>query len=110
MVWASVLPHFSIEFSKHFTNHHTTVVGSFGATEELTIKQGCILIAAIYGHDSFRWSLGFVHPLLEGIELGFAIFLVVSLIGIVYCFSNFFDGFKAAKDVTYAFKCLIPGV
>lgn len=30
-------PHYSIEFRKHFTKIHVTVVGLFGATESLTL-------------------------------------------------------------------------
>lgn len=38
-------PHYTIEYRKHFTNIHVTVVGLFGATESLMIMEAFNLVS-----------------------------------------------------------------
>lgn len=53
MVPGILTPHFCIEFRKHFTKIHVTVVGFFGATELLIIIMGAFLFGFFYSQQVY---------------------------------------------------------
>jgi hypothetical protein len=50
-------PHYSIEFRKHFTKIHVTVVGVFGATESLTLMMAGSASCGLSVHSNDFFSL-----------------------------------------------------
>lgn len=97
MLYAGLAPHYTIEFRKYFTNHHSTVLGVLGATEDLTIKYIYVAVVAFKGHAWFFCDLGFIHPALEGAQNWWAIALFAAISGAIYCFGNIWVGLRAAK-------------
>jgi len=67
LIYAGLAPHFSIEYRKYFTNHHSTVLGVLGATEDLTIKYVMMVVVGCNGQDWFFKDLGDYHPMFTGI-------------------------------------------
>ena len=65
-------------------------------------------VLGIYGHDAFFKDFEFIHPLLSGWTFYHIVFYGASSTGVIYCLSNIKDGFLAANDKVYAFKCFIP--
>lgn len=98
MLYAGLAPHYSIEYRKYFTNHHSTVLGVLGATEDLTIKYIYVLLVAYKGHDWFFIDMEFLHPALAGVKNWNFIALFATISGIFYCFGNILVGFMAAKN------------
>jgi hypothetical protein len=47
LVPSHLAPHYSIEYRKHFTKVHVTVVGLFGATEHLCINMFFFIVEGI---------------------------------------------------------------
>jgi hypothetical protein len=58
LLYAGLAPHFSIEYRKYFTNHHSTVLGAIGATEDLTLKYLYIIAVGFMGHPWLFANLG----------------------------------------------------
>ena len=104
---AILSPHYSIEYRKHFTNIHVTVVGIFGATEELMIHIIVYLIGYFYGGDMIFQEIAFVY---QGYEVRYSwIITIFSLVtGLHYNIENFVYGFLGAKSKLYATMCLLP--
>lgn len=101
-------PHYSIEYRKHFTNVHITVVGWFGATEELLIHMLVYLYAAVkLGENAFEEV---IHVFPNGYEFtpGKFICVFTLITGLHYNLENFYYGFKGAKDKCYALMCFMP--
>lgn len=107
MLPATFTPHYTIEYRKHFTDFHVTVVGFMGATESLLIME-------------FFHLTSFISPLAnnlhhqEFVVLGYTttssqLIMIFSFItGIYYNLNNIAAGFIGAKDKTKAVKALIP--
>lgn len=98
MLYAGLAPHYSIEFRKYFTNHHSTVLGGLGATEDLTIKYVFVSIVAYKGHAWFFSDLEALHPALTGFQVWHTIGAFATISGIIYCFGNILVGLQAAKN------------
>lgn len=107
MLPATFTPHYTIEYRKHFTNIHVTVVGCLGATESLLLME-------------FFHITSFFSPLandLHHIPIEIGGFKTTSselimwfsfITGIYYNLNNIYEGYKGAKDKVKAIKCLVP--
>jgi hypothetical protein len=107
MLPATFTPHYTIEYRKHFTDYHVTVVGFMGATESLLIME-------------FFHLTSFFSHLANGLHqvpfeiLGYSttssqLIMIFSFItGIYYNLENIYEGVKGAKDKSKAIKCLAP--
>ena len=115
-----LLPHFTIEYRKHFTDFHATVTETagglqIGATEQLLIMYSLQLYFAFHSHTNefvdqnidWKGRLGFDLPFsLDGTCLGAggASFYLAAQ----YNATNLYKGFTASKDKTYAALCALP--
>ena len=107
MLPGTFTPHYTIEYRKHFTDFHVTVVGFMGATESL-------LLMELFHLTSY------ISPLSNGLhKIPFQLFgyttdscqviMIFSFItGIYYNLNNIFHGFMGAQDKKKAFLCLVP--
>ena len=102
-------PHYSIEYRKHFTNVHVTVVGSLGATESLLIMEFFFITSFLSPLANNLHKVPFVIPYIGYTTTSGELIMLFSFIsGTIYNVTNIYEGFKGAKDKTRAAKCLIP--
>lgn len=107
MLPATFTPHYTIEYRKHFTDFHVTVVGFMGATESL------LLMELFHITSYFSPLANDLHHLPFEV-LGYKttssqIIMIFSFVsGIYYNLNNIVAGFIGAKDKTRAVKALIP--
>ena len=113
------MPHYSIEYRKHFTNFHATVVETtsgfeLGATEGCVISMIVQMAAALSATTNehartpidFKSRIGFDLPF----DVTYQRFISVAFtqLGIEYDGYNLYKGFREAKNKTHAALCMIP--
>eukprot|EP00347_Sterkiella_histriomuscorum_P015671 403356136 len=100
-------PHYSIEFRKHFTKIHVTVVGAFGATESMTI-----MMTGFFGAFLAYNSNDFYQIVFELIGIKFTIGQLILwgsfISGVHYNLENIYYGFKGSSSTYRAFMTLFP--
>lgn len=100
-------PHYSIEYRKHFTHIHVTVVGFMGATESLLLMEAFHLTSFFHPLSSDLHKLPF-QVMGYTTTSGQLIMWFSFITGIYYNLNNIYEGFKGAKDKAQAFKVLVP--
>jgi len=98
---AILSPHFSIEYRKHFTKVHVTVVGLFGATEELLIHISIYLFIAFSSSDEVL-DLKIGEVLGHNVTGAGCICVFSLLVGLHYNLDNFVNGILGAQSKLYA--------
>lgn len=86
--------HFSIEYRTHFTNYHCTVIGLFGATEQLLLIQLGTVLPYFLLSSNASWDFFMYVPYLEmdvGIKDVLIIFTFLS--GMHYNLENIYSGY-----------------
>jgi hypothetical protein len=121
IVNGQLLPHFSIEYRKHFTNFHATVVETaggiqIGATEACSLMMICQFVWLFFSDTNTNAAtlitpakLGCPHdfgPL--GVTVGTLVTFNTFVLSIQYNIGNFYEGYTNAKDKAYAIQCILP--
>jgi hypothetical protein len=114
-----LFPHFSIEYRKHFTGFHATVVETMGglqigATECCVIMYSLQLMFAMFSDTNAsatmvidtqkHMGLPFSFSFTFGDFLAFCTFVL----SLQYNVSNFWLGLKNANNKKYAALCILP--
>ena len=112
-----LLPHYTIEYRKHFTQFHATVVEvagglQIGATECCMIMYGLQFLFACIPGTTFIMAETIDLNKICGIPFSFivgdAIAFSTFLLSAQYNIQNLYLGFKASKDKFHAALCFIP--
>jgi len=119
IVNGQLLPQYIIEYRKHFTNYHATVVKvaggiQIGATECCLIMYGLQFMFAAFSDTNtscaaefdIQKSLGL--PFELTLTLGDMIAVNTFVLSMQHNCTNFYEGYKMSTDKTYAIMCMIP--
>lgn len=108
-----MLTHFSIEYRKHFTKFHSTVVDTAGGIQIGATEEAMILMFLINWLPALIW--GGNGPFADEIDLGFfsftkgtALLFFTFYLSVQYNLGNFYAGFKETKNKMYAIACMTP--
>ncbi|CDW77934.1 UNKNOWN [Stylonychia lemnae] len=97
-------PHYSIEYRKHFTKIHVTVVGLFGATESMLIMMTGFMGCYFHSEANQVEFLGFQMNVVKIILYGSFIS------GLHYNLTNIYFGFNGAPTTERAIQAIYPYV
>jgi len=119
IVNGQLLPHFTVEYRKYFTNFHSTVVETaggiqIGATESCLIMY-CLQFFFAMQSDTNASNADIIDaqkllglPFELKFTKGALIALSTFVLSIQYNVGNFIAGFSAAKNKMHALFCMIP--
>ena len=108
----SILPHYSIEYRKHFTDFHATVVDTAGGFQMGATEGAIIMIAS-------QWVTAFLEDqnklMIDDVDFtyfkakkGTLLLFFTCYLSVQYNFGNFYEGFTHAKNRLYSIKCFFP--